>query len=188
MAELGRKEKTNAKQGPKPRLGDLLENIIPDKELRNLVDAMRDSEDETPPHNRDQAFWAKARELVEMGANPDIRDTGFDTLLTNAAKDGETEMCRFLLENGAKADLREDAGRTALMNAAWHNHPETCRILLENGANLWASHKAWGTAVDHARTSNSMDAYYLLWVWTLKDSMGLESAKDFVEAFRECLG
>jgi ankyrin repeat protein len=214
MAELMRKEKANVKQNvPKPRLGEPIESSRLDKELINLLDRFRMS--------NNQEFWAKARELVEMGADPDTRDSGFDPILIHAAAYGETEMCRLLLEKGAMVNLREENGRTALMFAAKKNHHEICELLIEKGASVNATDKhgmtalhfaaiansAWicrillesgadqwavnpgekDTAMDWAKAHESMEAYYFLEEWPLRKSIGIEEAKEFVANFRECV-
>jgi ankyrin repeat protein len=228
MAELMGKEKSGAKQTPKPRLGEPMESGLSEP-LKNsgldgkLIGLMDDFMATTyyPSGNGIPVLWEKVNEMVGMGANPDIRDSRFETVLMHAAAEGETETCRLLLEKGAMVNLKDQDGITALMKAAQNGHHGICelliekgarvdtkdwrgmtalhyaasadcswicRILLESGADLWAKTMAGeeDTAMDYAKASDGLDAFYFLEEWELRKIMG-KAANGFLAAFRECI-
>jgi ankyrin repeat protein len=216
MAELkqGGKEKSDAKQGPKPRLGDPLENRRLDCELKNLLA-------NAGIYNKSRAYWKRIMEIIEDGADVNARARTMDksTALNEASMAGELDVCQFLLEKGARIDPRDRFGETPLMKAAGGGHPEicellvekgadvnvaniadctalmyaakdddmaACKILLKNGANLWARDVCKNNALGFARNNNSMDAFYFLEEWALRKIVG-KAAGGFAAVFRECV-
>src|SRR5262249_25007727 len=80
---------------------------------------------------------ALVKRLFALGAK--LRDTGCsDPALTEAAKDGQTDIVQILLEHGARIDPKDgDNGNatTPLMEAARNGHVTIVNILLAHGAN-----------------------------------------------------
>jgi uncharacterized protein len=212
MAELMGKEKSDAKQGPKPRLGEPMEESRLDCELRNLLshggrylesDAcwkriMRIIGEGADVNAQSRADHRTAldlasmvgrldacRFLLENGAPVDSRDSLEETPLMHAAHCGRHEICAFLIEKGADVNAVNVGNCTALMYAAKANDIAGCKVLLENGARLWAKNVSGSNAMDFAK-HNKMDAYYFLQEWGLRKIMG-KAAKVFVAAFRECV-
>jgi|GEM_PF-2329022 len=213
MAELANKEKSGARQGPKPRLGEPLDNDRLDCELKNLLA-------QAGIYRKSDAYWKRIMKIVdggadvnaqsrtdhstaldvasmvgklevckflmEKGANIDSRDGLGETPLMHAAHCGKHEICVLLVENGADVNATNNGGCTALMYAAKANDIAGCKVLLEKGACAWTKNVGGSTALDFAKHSNSMDAYYFLEEWELGKIMG-KAAKGFVAAFRDCV-
>jgi uncharacterized protein len=83
---------------------------------------------------RDDA--AKAKNLLDAGADIEAKDEEGKTALIWAANEGYTETCAFLLEKGANVNAKNCNGCTALMYAANEGYAETCALLLEKGAKV----------------------------------------------------
>ena len=74
-------------------------------------------------------------QLLEVGANPNMRLRSGETLLTRCAHTGDPAAVRALVSHGAEIDAAEpEKGQTALMRAVARRHPDVARILLEAGA------------------------------------------------------
>lgn len=73
-------------------------------------------------------------ELLEEGADPNVRDEHDDSALMLASKFGEKDLVRTLLDKGASIDAQDKDGWSALILASWRNHREVVRMLLEAGA------------------------------------------------------
>jgi ankyrin repeat protein len=93
-----------------------------------------------------------ARLLLEAGANPNIRYTGWIPLapphgeftpLMGAAKHGHTEITKLLLEQGAQVNARDFYRTTALFHAVRGDSADSVRLLIKAGALLEDPH--WGT-------------------------------------------
>ena len=74
-------------------------------------------------------------QLVEAGADIDVKTTTGATALMLAAASGNVKAVSLLLERGADVQAQEGAhGQTALMFAAARNRAEVVRLLLARGA------------------------------------------------------
>ncbi len=69
---------------------------------------------------------ARVVELLDAGADPNVRDSLGQTALQSAAFDGDDEIVRLLLDNGAIVDFRGDTPLTPLMIRAATTSPP-CR-------------------------------------------------------------
>jgi hypothetical protein len=79
---------------------------------------------------------ARARALLEGGADPNARNRFGSTALMGASTGGHAEILRMLLGHGASPDLRGKADSTALMFAAKNGQAEAVVALLEGGASV----------------------------------------------------
>lgn len=75
------------------------------------------------------------RELLEGGANPDLRGHGF-TALGMAAMRGHARIAAMLLQAGANPDLKGADGNTPLFLAARLDRADVVRALLAGGADV----------------------------------------------------
>jgi ankyrin repeat protein len=78
------------------------------------------------------------RELLQAGADPNMRDSYGTPPLISAAGSGRTEIVRALLEHGADANARRPEGRTALIEAAssYDDYLDVVKLLLQHGADV----------------------------------------------------
>eukprot|EP00929_Paragymnodinium_shiwhaense_P116010 TRINITY_DN8523_c0_g1_i2.p1 TRINITY_DN8523_c0_g1~~TRINITY_DN8523_c0_g1_i2.p1 ORF type:complete len:656 (-),score=211.05 TRINITY_DN8523_c0_g1_i2:393-2360(-) len=75
--------------------------------------------------------------LEVCGGQPvpiDITDHDGNTLLSDAACYGETEIAMLLLSKGAEPDTRNNLGRTPLWRACYNGHFAVAELLLKSGA------------------------------------------------------
>ena len=87
---------------------------------------------------------AGAIELLDAGADPNLRLGHGKTPLMVAAKAGAADLVRRLIERGADVNARNDNGGTALMFAAIPGHAETIVSLIDRGADVNAlGHFNW---------------------------------------------
>jgi ankyrin repeat protein len=75
-----------------------------------------------------------AKELLEAGADVQVRDTWEETPLHFAARKGSFEMCELLLAKGAELDAINSDGVTPLVAAARACNESSCQLLLDRGA------------------------------------------------------
>ena len=86
--------------------------------------------------------------LLDAGANPDVRDSYGDTLLTVAADSAPNpKIIKALVDIGMDVEARNNDGMTALMMAARWNSLRIVKTLLEVGANANAKLEASTTAM-----------------------------------------
>src|SRR5688572_2709454 len=131
------------------------------------------------------AIWrhdlAAVEELIDQGADPDVKDAGTPALcwavaakepemvrillkagadpnagaitaLMRAASDGCEEIVSMLLLEGAMVNAQDPDGMTALMRAAKWGHQSTVRRLIAHGARVDARDKRGYTALKWATT------------------------------------
>jgi ankyrin repeat protein len=80
----------------------------------------------------------EVRELLEAGADTNMRDAQGNTALHKAAIAGSVAKAQLLVEHGANLELHNRFGRTALHEAANVGWPEVCGILVRLGAEAHA--------------------------------------------------
>ena len=92
------------------------------------------------------------RQLLEDGANLEMRDSGGRTAMMWAAKNGKLKCLQLLLESGAAINAQDDDGMTPLMFAASTGRQECVRLLLENHAAVHRREARYGlNALELAR-------------------------------------
>lgn len=79
--------------------------------------------------------YLAARELVNFGADVNIKDGIELSPLHLAARMGRNEMIRLLIDNGAKINCQNRMRESPLHEAAAQECPDTIRILLDRNAN-----------------------------------------------------
>jgi hypothetical protein len=103
------------------------------------------------------------KQLLEMGADPDVADSSGTTPLMMAAVKGDGPMIETLLEKKARVDTRNRWGQTALMNAAQAGSVENIKLLLKAGASPNVADEEGNTALHKAAGSDGpTDAVVLL--------------------------
>jgi ankyrin repeat protein len=76
----------------------------------------------------------RIQNLLDRGANPNLRDDEQDTALHLAAQRGDIDIVRMLLAKEADVNAKNKLGGTPLMWAGVYGHEEVARALLEKGA------------------------------------------------------
>eukprot|EP00443_Scrippsiella_acuminata_P092420 CAMPEP_0115418384 /NCGR_PEP_ID=MMETSP0271-20121206/24635_1 /TAXON_ID=71861 /ORGANISM="Scrippsiella trochoidea, Strain CCMP3099" /LENGTH=318 /DNA_ID=CAMNT_0002842847 /DNA_START=17 /DNA_END=973 /DNA_ORIENTATION=- len=90
---------------------------------------------------------AKAKKIVESGANPNEQDAYGWTALRYAVRSGHMDATLALIELGADVNLASKSGRcTPLMSAAGNGLPDMVKMLLKAGADHKAINNAGETA------------------------------------------
>jgi hypothetical protein len=79
---------------------------------------------------------AIVRFKLELGADPNQRDTDGETLLYKACYNDWPHTVQVLLEHGADPDTRDEFGNTPLFFASTQNQPNTILLLLQHGADI----------------------------------------------------
>ncbi|WP_265032766.1 ankyrin repeat domain-containing protein [Wolbachia endosymbiont (group A) of Sicus ferrugineus] len=74
--------------------------------------------------------------LIKNGSNIDFQDEDGDTLLHNAAHNGNIEEIEFLTENSANTDIKNAQGVTPLHRAAIRFQVDTIKLLAAKGAKI----------------------------------------------------
>lgn len=81
----------------------------------------------------------------------DIKDANKRGALHFAAREGQTEVCKYLLEElKLDVDLKDEEGETPLIHAARQGHTDTAKYLLEGGANPAIPSDLGATALHHS--------------------------------------
>jgi ankyrin repeat protein len=91
--------------------------------------------------------FAKAKALVEAGADVAATNRYGVTALSLACQNGNAEMVELLLNAGADPNIRLRGGETALMTAARTGKPGPVKALLKRGANVNARERRGQTAL-----------------------------------------
>ena len=105
----------------------------------------------------------RVQELLEYGADINIKNYDGDTVLIEASYRGYTEIVRLLLEKGADPNIKNRFEQTALMMASTRGYTKIVRLLLENGADPNIRNNVSGmTALDQALIYEHTDIVELL--------------------------
>ncbi|MFZ8811217.1 MAG: ankyrin repeat domain-containing protein [Pyrobaculum sp.] len=75
------------------------------------------------------------KNLLDAGADPNMRNDLRETPLHYAAMEGHAEVVKMLLKHGANPNVRDFLGYTPLHYAAAYGRAEVVKLLLEHGAN-----------------------------------------------------
>ena len=104
-----------------------------------------------------------AVKLIEMGANPNVREEGEQTLLLFSLRKGFTDVAGKLIEAGAEVDARDDRGWTALVHASFMGWCEIVDFLLEHGARVnVATNDGWTALVEKKKKGHASIAEKLV--------------------------
>jgi ankyrin repeat protein len=76
------------------------------------------------------------RDLLALGADPDVRDEDGRTPLFSAVLGGSIGLAGLLLEAGADVNARDSQGFSPLHYAAQEDLPEMARLLIAKGADV----------------------------------------------------
>ena len=106
--------------------------------------------------------FAKARALVEAGANVNATNRYGVAPLSLACQNGNTEIVEFLLEHGADPNTTLRGGETALMTAARTGKPGPVKALLKRGADVNAKERRGQTALMWAAADGHAEVVDLL--------------------------
>ncbi|KAK7258689.1 hypothetical protein RIF29_24271 [Crotalaria pallida] len=80
-----------------------------------------------------------------------IKDANKRGALHFAAREGQTEICKYLLEElNLHVDSKDDDGETALIHAARQGHTDTAKYLIDRGANPTIASSLGATALHHS--------------------------------------
>ncbi len=99
-----------------------------------------------------------AKQLIEMGADVNVRDSSFSgrTALHAAVSNGEYEVAELLLEHGADVNARDNGNRDTPLMVAPFAAIGMAELLIERGADVNAKNKFGGTALSAAAGFESM--------------------------------
>ncbi|KAL1211633.1 Hsp70-Hsp90 organizing protein 3 [Cardamine amara subsp. amara] len=87
-----------------------------------------------------------------------IKDANKRGALHFAAREGQTEICRYLLEElKLNANTKDEAGDTPLVHAARQGQIETAKYLLEHGADPNIASELGATALHHAAGTGEIE-------------------------------
>jgi ankyrin repeat protein len=87
-----------------------------------------------------------------------IKDANKRGALHFAAREGQTEICRYLLEElKLNADAKDETGDTPLVHAARQGQIETVKYLLEQGADPNIASELGATALHHAAGTGEIE-------------------------------
>ena len=84
----------------------------------------------------------KVKDLLDRGADVNVRSSTASTPLHNAAMHGYAKVAKFLLDKGAEVDLEDNRGKTPLHVAARERHRTVARILIQGGADPFTVFKS----------------------------------------------
>ena len=88
-----------------------------------------------------------ARQLLDLGAIPDIRGGGLGSALQAAAKNGSEDIVRLLLDRGADINAQGGIDGNALQAAVIQGNEATIRLLLDRGTDINAQGGHYGNAL-----------------------------------------
>jgi ankyrin repeat protein len=80
--------------------------------------------------------FAKARRLIESGADPNTKNGWGSPFISWCAENGKTNLIDFALEKGADIDATNKNGETALHKVAQLGRVDMINFLIDRGANI----------------------------------------------------
>jgi len=87
------------------------------------------------------------RELIEQGADVNVRNELGHTPLIIACYHGHYEIARLLLATGSDVNASDNGGNTALMGVSFKGYADLTELLIHHGADLNAQHGNGGSAL-----------------------------------------
>ena len=85
--------------------------------------------------SHDKKKYEVLKQMLDMGADPNIRDSNGWSALHYACQFGDLESVKILIENNANIDTYSNNQRIPLHLASNMNYPEVVKFLLENKSN-----------------------------------------------------
>ena len=79
------------------------------------------------------------QELINQGADIDVKDRHGTTLLHDACANGHLDVVKFLVENKADINAKKNDGTTPLHEASRYGHLDIVKVLVENKADINAT-------------------------------------------------
>lgn len=104
----------------------------------------------------------KVRQLIEEGANVNLRIENQWTPLQIAVTGGKTDVVRLLIEKGADINGRLPDQRTPLHTAAYMGRTDEAKFLIEKGADIRARDEKQNTPLHTASTFGKTDVARVL--------------------------
>lgn len=101
-------------------------------------------------------------DLMEDGADVNVKDHQGDTPLHYAADKGYTDIALLLLDNGADVNAVNDWGIAPLFRAAVAGHVEIAGMLVGKGADVNAATQSGDTPLDGATANGRMEVATML--------------------------
>lgn len=98
----------------------------------------------------EQANAAQISLLLHGSANPNLTNSGSETVLHVISDHGQTSLARLLLSFGADPDLVDKSGRTTLHRAVRGGHASLVQLLIEQGADASVEDSCGNTALHNA--------------------------------------
>ncbi|RWR89402.1 ankyrin-1 isoform X1 [Cinnamomum micranthum f. kanehirae] len=97
------------------------------------------------------------------GTVADVKDANKRGALHFAAREGNTEVCKYLIEElKLEIDVKDDDGETPLIHATRQGHFATAKFLLDRGADPAASSELGATPLHHAAGIGNIELLKLL--------------------------
>ncbi|KAG9452554.1 hypothetical protein H6P81_005458 [Aristolochia fimbriata] len=107
----------------------------------------------------------------------DVKDANKRGALHFAARNGQTEVCKYLIEElnlGDIVDVKDDDGETPLLHAVRQGHVAAAKFLLEHGADPAAASHLGATPLHHAAGIGNIELLSLL----ISKGVDVESQSD----------
>lgn len=104
----------------------------------------------------------KAVELINLGADINIKDRMGETPLIEAAEKGLTEVVQLLVDKKVNLNVGNVRNRTALSRASSRGHVEIVRILVNAGADINIKDKYGKSALNYASERNHKEIVSIL--------------------------
>lgn len=89
------------------------------------------------------------RRLLDKGLDPNSKDVLEDSLLHDAAEEGNIAIAKLLISKGAAIDAKGGHEQTPFYEAAISGHLDVADLLLQHGADIDAGSKEGGTALHY---------------------------------------
>ncbi len=105
---------------------------------------------------------ADLRELLDMGADANLKDEKGTPLISTAAANGQADLVAALIGKKADVEARNSSGFTPLMHAVKNGRTETARVLLLWHADPNAKSPMGQTVLDIAKTRGDAEMVSLL--------------------------